>query len=338
MDGKGIAVGPAAASSSIAPEKISSLDALPSELLLIIAARLVEDSPRGVPSTRSLASLISTCTTLRDTSFSDVVAAAARRRWQTNGIWTVESLFLLTTLARQRIRLRVAFQVSKESAERGPFWRPIHTGDVRTELRTEELNGIHAIALLLRRHPRVIACVDAYGCGCGDGLRDGPEAHRASQRRAESVAAAFLACGAEAARLELRSCGRGGAVNSGWKWRADEARVAEAACKHGYADIFLRVGEEVLPPTSEDWRYHAVRASAMGRVLPPQLIELDAERLTTTPEFDRLSRIVGRLLGLWGNPQFRRLRADERRQVEGNWLVRKEETEPQQEPQQETQH
>ena len=28
--------------------------------------------------------------------------------------------------------------------------------------------------------------------------------------------------------------------------RADEARLAEAARKHGYADIFLRIGDEVL--------------------------------------------------------------------------------------------
>ena len=101
----------AAASSSM------SLDALPHELLLVIAARLVESSPtRGVPSARSLASLSCTCTTLRDTSFADVVAAAARTKWQTNGITTAEALFLLTTLARQRTRmLRIVQAVDPSS-------------------------------------------------------------------------------------------------------------------------------------------------------------------------------------------------------------------------------
>ena len=200
-----------------------ALEALPHELLLIIAARLMECGPRGKPSVRTLVSLTSTCTTLRDTSFSDVVAAVARRKWQTNGIWTTESYFLLTTLSRQRIRMRVAFQDTKaeDHSRRGLFWRPVHTGEVKIELRTEELNTIHAIALLLRKHPRAVACVDAYGCGSGDsgGGGDGPEAHEKSQRRAESVAAAFLACGVEAARVEMRACGRGGAINSGWKWR-----------------------------------------------------------------------------------------------------------------------
>ena len=61
---------------------------------------------------------------------------------------------------------------------------------------------------------------------------------------------------------------------------------AEHARAYGYADIFFRLGDEpLLPPASEDWGYHAVRATAEGRLPPPRLVELDVEAIEQTTEY-----------------------------------------------------
>ena len=42
-------------------------------------------------------------------------------------------------------------------------------------------------------------------------------------------------------------------------------RDSERARIHGYCDIFFRLGAELLPPVSEDWGFHAVRATDTGQ-------------------------------------------------------------------------
>ena len=269
-----------------------ALESLPHDCLLLIAQRLLDFSPRGVTCARSLAALSCCCTTLRSTSFAEVVAGAAKQRWQTTkGVESIEALAILQSL--QKLNIRVGF--CKISYQQHHFFRqqrattPDSAEDTsKIRLRREQHEQIKALAMLLRQHPRATACIDGYAglpeeCGT-----ENAALHRASEERALAVAADFLACGVSRKQLELRACGVGGAVSSGWRWMGNTTPLdSERARVHGYCDIFFRLGAELLPPASEDWGFHAVRATDAGRTPPPRAVDFDPQSILSR-SFDDL--------------------------------------------------
>jgi len=269
------------------------LKSLPHDCLLLIATRLLDFSPRGVTSARSLAALSCTCTTLRCTSFVEVVAAAAKQRWQImKGIESLEALAFLQSL--QKLNIRVGFCKISTCQEHYFFRQQRATTPhpaeetVKIRLRREQHEQIKPLAMLLRQHPRAIACIDGYAgrpeeCGTGNAAL-----HRVSEERALAVAADFLARGVSRTQLQLRACGIGGAVSSGWRWMGNTTpRDSERARVHGYCDVFFRLGAELLPPASEDWGFHAVRATDTGRTPPPRAVEFDPQSILSR-SFDDL--------------------------------------------------
>ena len=183
-----------------------ALESLPPDCLLLIAQRLLDFSPRGVTCARSFAAMSCSCTTLRSMSFAELVAGAAKQRWKTTkGVDSIEALAILQSL--QKLNIRVGF--CKISYQEHHFFRkpwgttPDSAGEERSKirLRREQHEQIKPLAMLLRQHPRAIACINGYAGRPEECGTEKAALHHASEERALAVAADFLACGVSRKQL-----------------------------------------------------------------------------------------------------------------------------------------
>lgn len=115
----------------------------------------------------------------------------------------------------------------------------VHFEGVSTEIRTEYLSTLDAVATLMARHRNLIAIIDAH-----TGVRAPAElAPMFTQQRANQVADELCHLGVNPVRLKTRAWGKEVALVSGWAVGRDSAR----------AEIYLHMQNRhvELPPRPE---------------------------------------------------------------------------------------